>query len=505
MGAIAKYILALDQGTTSSRAMVFDAAGQIVSMAQQEFAQHFPQSGWVEHDAMDLWHTQLGTARSALADAKLTASDIAAIGITNQRETTVLWDRKTGKPLAPAIVWQDRRTAGVCDALRAAGHADTIAAKTGLVIDSYFSGTKAAWLLDHAPGARARAEAGEIAFGTVDSWLIFKLTGGRMHATDVSNASRTMLLNIHTCRWDDALCDLLRVPKKMLPQLVPSSGLIAETDAALFGAPIKIAGVAGDQQAATFGQACFAPGMAKNTYGTGCFMLLNTGQTPVASGNKLLTTIGWQLAAGQTPAYCLEGSVFVGGAVVQWLRDGLGIIEKSEDVEALASSVPDSGGAMFVPAFTGLAAPYWDAYARGTIIGLSRGTTKAHIARAAVESIAYQSTELLAAMARDTGQPVKQLRVDGGASRNNALMQFQADLLGVEVVRPAVTETTALGAAFLAGLAVGTWPDMQHLETLAKAAGGHQRMFTPQITATVREQRMQLWKKAVGRSLNWLR
>ncbi len=504
VGARAKYVLALDQGTTSSRAMVFDAAGQIVAMAQQEFAQHFPQSGWVEHDAMDLWRTQLATARTALADAQLAATDIAAIGITNQRETSVLWDRKTGEPLAPAIVWQDRRTAAVCDALRAGGHADAIAAKTGLVIDSYFSGTKAAWLLDHVSGARARAAAGEIAFGTVDSWLIFKLTGGRVHATDVSNASRTMLLNIHTLKWDDGLCDLLRVPQQVLPRLVPSSGVIAQTDAALFGAPIRIAGIAGDQQAATFGQACFTPGMAKNTYGTGCFMLLNTGEQPVASSNRLLTTIGWQLATDQAPAYCLEGSVFVAGAVVQWLRDGLGIIEKSEDIEALASSVPDSGGVMLVPAFTGLAAPYWDAYARGTIVGLSRGTTRAHIARAAVESIAYQSTELLEAMARDTGHPIRQLRVDGGASRNDALMQFQADLLGVEVARPAITETTALGAAFLAGLAVGIWPDLGHLEALSNATGGRQRVFLPQITATVRQQRMQTWKKAVGRSLNWL-
>jgi glycerol kinase len=501
-----RYVLALDQGTTSSRSVIFDEAGCVVALAQQEFAQYFPQSGWVEHNALEIWESQLNTAREALANARLTAADIAAIGITNQRETTVLWDRKTGQPLANAIVWQDRRTASVCDALRAQGHSELIARKTGLVIDAYFSGTKTAWLLDHIPGARARAEAGELAMGTIDSWLIFNLTGGRLHITDVSNASRTMLLNIHTLEWDTELLALLRVPPSVLPRVVGSSMVVGQTDAQIFGSAITIAGIAGDQQAATFGQACFSPGMAKNTYGTGCFMLLNTGTQPVTSRNRLLTTVGWQLrnpTRGNETAYCLEGSVFIGGAVVQWLRDGLGVIEHSEDVQTLAASVPDSGGVMLVPAFAGLGAPHWDAYARGAIVGISRGTTRAHIARAAVESIAYQSTELLEAMVKDTNQAVSQLRVDGGASRNDALMQFQADLLGIAVIRPAVTETTALGAAFLAGLAVGVWESVDAVAALTRKEGALQRIFESKISAETRTKLMARWRRAVDRSRDW--
>ena len=499
-----RYVLALDQGTTSSRSIIFDEAGDIVALAQQEFKQYFPESGWVEHDALEIWHSQLNTARTAINNAGLNASDIAAIGIANQRETTVLWDRKTGQPLAKAIVWQDRRTAKVCDELREKGHSETIASKTGLVIDSYFSATKAAWLLDQVPGARLRAEAGELAIGTIDSWLIFNLTGGRVHVTDVSNASRTMLLNIHTLSWDPQLLSLLRVPASVLPQVLSSSAVVAQTDPSLLGSAIPIAGIAGDQQAATFGQACFSSGMAKNTYGTGCFMLLNTGSQPVASRNRLLSTVGWQLMnSGSLTTYCLEGSVFIGGAVVQWLRDGLGVIEKSEDVQKLAASVADSAGVMLVPAFAGLGAPHWDPYARGAIVGISRGTSRAHIARAAVESIAYQSTELLEAMIKDTNQAVKQLRVDGGASRNDALMQFQADLLGIPVVRPAITETTALGAAFLAGLAVGVWKTLEEVSTITQKAGSLHHVFEPKISPEIRQKLMTRWHRAVDRSRGW--
>ncbi|MES2425120.1 MAG: glycerol kinase GlpK, partial [Pseudomonadota bacterium] len=471
-------ILALDQGTTSSRAMLFDRHGRVVAVAQQEFAQHFPQPGWVAHDAVEIWATQLATARECIKkaqlagiDAEKSAINIKAIGITNQRETTVLWDRKTGQPLAPAIVWQDRRTASRCDELKAAGHAGRVQQKTGLVLDSYFSGTKLQWLLDHVPGARARAERGELAFGTIDTWLVWQLTGGKVHATDASNASRTLLFNIHTLQWDDALLKLFDVPPSLLPAVVPSSGVLGQTDPQWLGQAIPIAGLAGDQQAATFGQGCFAPGMAKNTYGTGCFMLMNTGTTAVASHNQLLTTVGWQgPEGGRRTAYCLEGSVFMGGATVQWLRDGLQLVRSADEIEPLAASVPDTGDCYLVPAFTGLGTPYWDGHARGALVGLTRGTRKAHLARAALEAIALQSADVFDAMVRDAGLPLAELRVDGGASRNNLLMQMQADFLGVPVVRPSVTETTALGAARLAGLAMGFWADAQEMLELAAAA-----------------------------------
>src|SRR4051812_40727352 len=430
------FILALDQGTTSSRAIVFDAAGAIRAVAQQEFRQLFPQPGWVEHDATEIWATQSGVMHEALAKAGVQARDIAALGITNQRETTVLWERASGRPVAPAIVWQDRRTAPMCDALREAGRAPLIARKTGLVIDAYFSGTKLKWLLDNVPGARGRAERGELAFGTIDSWLVWQLTKGAVHVTDASNASRTLMFNIHDRTWDDELLALLDIPREVLPRVVPSSGICAETS--LNGVAVPIAGIAGDQQAALFGQACHAPGLAKNTYGTGCFLLLNTGRNAVASTNNLLTTIAWQRDGAID--YALEGSVFIAGAVVQWLRDGLKIIRASHEMEELARSVPDNGGVYLVPAFTGLGAPHWDAYARGAIFGLTRGSNSGHIARAALEAIAYQSAEVLAAMEKDAGIRVTELRVDGGAAANNLLMQFQADLLGVPVVRPVVLE-----------------------------------------------------------------
>ncbi len=488
-----QYILALDQGTTSSRAILFDRLGAITGMAQQEFAQHFPQPGWVEHDADEIWQSQLAVARKVLQDKGLTAKDVAAIGITNQRETTVLWDRKTGEPIARAIVWQDRRTAPICDALREAGKAGAIQHKTGLVLDAYFSGTKVQWLLDHVEGARGRAERGELAFGTIDSWLVYKLCG--RHVTDASNASRTMLFNIHTMKWDDELLGLLNVPASLLPEVVPSSGVIADTD--VLGGAIPIAGIAGDQQAATFGQACHAPGMAKNTYGTGCFMLMNTGAQAIASHNNLLTTVGWTVG-GKTD-YMLEGSVFMGGATVQWLRDGLGVIKSAAEVEQLAASVPDTGGVVFVPAFTGLGAPYWDAYARGTILGMTRGTTRAHIARAALDSIAYQTVDVLEAMHKDSGIALSELRVDGGAARNDLLMQFQADVLGVAVVRPKVTETTALGAAYLAGLAVGFW---QSSDEIARQ-WGEERRFVPTMSSAERETNLQGWRKAIAVARMW--
>lgn len=490
------YVLALDQGTSSSRSIVFDAHGQPVAVAQREFTQHFPQPGWVEHDADEIWRTQLATAREALAKAGLAARDIAAIGITNQRETTVLWDRATGVPLHRAIVWQCRRSEPLCAQLRAAGHAERIRALTGLVVDAYFSATKLAWLLEHVPGARERAEAGELAFGTIDSWLLWQLTGGRVHATDVSNASRTMLFDIHRGHWSDELLALLRIPRAVLPAVRPSSHRFGDSDAALLGAAVPIAGMAGDQQAALFGQACFDAGLAKNTYGTGCFMLMHTGGTPRASTHGLVTTAAAQPGAAQ--AYALEGSVFIGGAVVQWLRDGLKAIDSSRQVEALAASVPDSGGVVFVPAFTGLGAPYWNAAARGTITGLTRGSTVAHIARAAVESIAFQSAALLQAMQADGGGELrlKELRVDGGACVNDALMQFQADLLGLPVLRPRITETTALGAAFLAGLAVGVWSGEDELAALWRA----ERRFEPQQGAAWAAERMQAWAHAVAQA-----
>jgi glycerol kinase len=490
-----KYILALDQGTTSSRAILFDHQGHIRGSAAMEFPQHFPQPGWVEHDPNEIWNSQLTVARKVLLDNHIDSSQILAIGIANQRETTVVWDRKTGEPIAPAIVWQDRRTAGTCEALRAEGKARKIADITGLELDAYFSATKLKWLLDHVPGARERARNGALAFGTIDSWLVYKLTG--QHVTDVSNAARTMLFNIHLMRWDHDLLHLFDIPEQMLPQVVSSSEEVGNTRASLFGAAIPVAGIAGDQQAATFGQACHQPGMVKNTYGTGCFMLMHLGSHPVASHNRLLTTVGWRID-GATD-YLLEGSVFMGGATVQWLRDGLGIIEKSSDVEALAASVPDSGGVFMVPAFVGLGAPHWDPYARGSLTGLSRGSNRAHIARAALEAIAYQSAELMAAMQKDASLPLTEVRADGGAARNDLLMQFQADLLGVPVVRPQVTETTALGAAYLAGLAVGFWDSRE--EIAAQWAG--ERRFEPVMGADQRAALLAQWARAVERSKAW--
>jgi glycerol kinase len=494
-----RYVLALDQGTTSSRAIVFDREGRPVATAQQEFPQIFPRPGWVEHDPAQIWNSQLACARAALADAGCTAADIAAIGITNQRETTLVWDRATGQPIANAIVWQDRRTAELCASLRAAGLEPRVTEKTGLLLDPYFSGTKIAWLLDNVPGARARAERGELAFGTVDAWLIWQLTGGRVFATDVSNASRTLLFDLHKLDWDDELLHMLKVPRSMLPRLVPSSEVIGTSTPELFGAPIRIAGVAGDQQAATFGQACFAPGMAKNTYGTGCFMLMNSGHAPRTSRNRLLCTVGWRLGAKGADTFCLEGSVFVGGAVVQWLRDGLGFFVSSGEVEALAAQVPDNGGVYLVPAFAGLGSPHWDPNARGLMIGMTRGTTRAHVARAALESIAFQSAELLDAMQKDAASPLTELRVDGGAARNDLLMQFQADLVGVAVVRPAVTETTALGAAYLAGLAVGFWSGTDEIASLWRV----ERRFEPGLAASRRDALLRDWKRAVERAKGW--
>ncbi len=489
------YLLALDQGTSSSRSIVFDERGHIVAQAQLELPQIYPRPGWVEHDPMEIWRTQLATARAALQQAGITAREIRAVGITNQRETTVLWNRKTGLPVHHAIVWQDRRAEPACAQLREQGKAGTIQSKTGLLIDAYFSGTKLQWLLDNVPGARDAAERGELAFGTVDSWLIWQLTHGQVHVTDVSNASRTMLLNVHTNQWDDELLALLRIPKTLMPEVLPSSAHFGDTAADLLGHAIRIGGVAGDQQSALFGQACFTAGMAKNTYGTGCFMLMHTGHTFQTSQNGLLTTSAAQPEA--QPEFALEGSVFVGGAVVQWLRDGLRAISSSSEVEPLALSVPDSGGVMMVPAFTGLGAPYWQPDARGTITGLTRGTTLAHIARAALESIAYQSAALLLAMSRDAvaagGAPVSELRVDGGACINDLLMQFQADLLGIPVVRPAVIETTALGAAYLAGLSSGVYGSTAELAQLWRA----ERRFVPTLGAARAQELMAHWEHAV--------
>ncbi len=489
------YLLALDQGTSSSRSIVFDEHGNIVAQAQQELPQIYPQPGWVEHDPMQIWNGQLATAREALAGAGLKATDIRAMGITNQRETTLVWNRKTGQPIHHAIVWQDRRGEPLCAQLRQQGHAGLIQQRTGLLVDSYFSATKIKWLLDHVAGARAQAERGELAFGTVDSWLLWQLTGGKLHATDVSNASRTMLFNVHKNEWDAELLALLEVPPSMLPQVLPSSAHYGATDAALLGAPVAIGGVAGDQQSALFGQACFQAGMAKNTYGTGCFLLMHTGERFQTSANGLLTTSAAQTR--QTPEFALEGSVFVGGAVVQWLRDGLHAIKGSGEVQGLAESVPDSGGVMVVPAFTGLGAPYWKPDARGTITGLTRGTTVAHIARAALESIAYQSAALLLAMSRDAtaagGAAVSELRVDGGACVNDLLMQFQADLLGIPVVRPAVTETTALGAAYLAGLSSGVYRNRDELSAMWRA----ERRFIPTLDRGRAGELMAQWEHAV--------
>jgi glycerol kinase len=488
------HLLALDQGTSSSRAIVFHRDGRIVAMAQREFRQIYPQPGWVEHDANEIWATQQAVALEALFKAQLKATDIAAIGITNQRETTLLWNRRSGQPIANAIVWQDRRTAAFCEQLREQGLEPAIQRSTGLRIDPYFSGTKLRWLLDHVSGAHIAAAQGELAFGTVDSWLLWKLTGGRVHATDVSNASRTMLFDIRHNVWDHELLKALHIPDSVLPQVHPSTHVYGETDAALFGAPIPIAGIAGDQQSALFGQACFKAGLAKNTYGTGCFMLMHTGRAFEASRNGLLTTAAAQPTAAAE--YALEGSVFIGGAVVQWLRDGLRAIQASGEVQALAESVPDAGGVMFVPAFTGLGAPYWNAEARGAIVGLTRGSTVAHIARAALESIAFQSAALLQAMAKDA-QPVDELRVDGGACVNDLLMQFQADLLGIPVVRPKVIETTALGAAYLAGLAVGTYGSLDELAAQWQV----ERRFLPTMPRERAAERMAQWERAVRQAV----
>jgi len=492
-----RHILALDQGTTSSRAIVFDAAGSKVAAAQQEFPQIFPAPAHVEHDPIAIWSTQLAVAREAIERARIRASDVAAVGITNQRETTVLWERSTGRPVANAIVWQSRVSAPICDRLKREGLEELFRSKTGLVVDAYFSGTKIAHLLETVPGLRARAKNGEILFGTIDTFLIWRLTGGRVHATDYSNASRTLIFNIHTLDWDDELLRILDIPRAMLPEARRSSEVYGETDASLLGAAMPIAGVAGDQQAATFGQACFEPGSAKNTYGTGCFMLLNTGHDAVASRHGLLTTIGWGIGGKVT--YCLEGAVFIAGAAVQWLRDGLRAIRASAEVEALMADAPDTDGVYLVPAFVGLGAPHWDSAARGAILGITRGTTIAHIARAAVESMAYQTRDVLEVMQLDAGLTLSALKVDGGAAANDQLLQFQADLLGVPVRRPKEAEATARGAAFLAGLAVGFWPDQAALARIWTL----DREFTPSMDAARRDRLYAGWQKAVGRSRAW--
>ena len=494
---MARFVLALDQGTTSSRSILFDHDGTPVAIAQREFPQHFPQPGWVEHDAHDIWASQLETIKEVLATAKATPRDIAAVGIANQRETTLVWDRQSGEPIARAIVWQDRRTAEYCERFRAAGHEPEISRRTGLVLDPYFSGTKLAWLLDNVPGARARAERGELAFGTVDSWLAWQLSGGKVHVTDATNASRTLLFNLHTRDWDPALLGMFGVPRACLPQVLPSQlGPQTSFGALIDGHELPVTGIAGDQQAALFGQCCFTPGMAKNTYGTGCFLLMNTGEHPLASRHRLVTTVAWER---EHTHYALEGSVFVAGAVVQWLRDGLGMIRQSADIEALAASVPDSDGVYFVPAFVGLGSPHWDPHARGTMVGISRGTTRAHIARAALDAIAFQSAELLTAMQHDAARPLIELRVDGGATANDLLMQFQADLLGVPVVRPRITETTALGAAYLAGLGVGFWSSLDELSRNWRV----ERRFDPHMSRDEATARMHQWSRAVERARHW--
>lgn len=492
-----RYILAIDQGTTSSRAILFTHAGAIRAVAQREFTQHFPRPGWVEHDAAEIWSTQAGVVTEALAQARVGFENVAAIGITNQRETTVIWDRESGKPIHHAIVWQDRRTADLCDRLKASGLAGKFQETTGLVIDAYFSGTKVQWLLDNVPGARAAAEAGKLAFGTIDSWLVWNLTGGKVHVTDPSNASRTLLYNIHTQQWDEELLKILNVPRSLLPEVRGSSEVYGETSEKLFNARVPIAGIAGDQQAALFGQMCMQPGMLKHTYGTGGFMMLNTGEKAIPSRNNLLTTVGWRINNRTT--YALEGSIFIAGAVVQWLRDGLGIIRSSADVEKLAESVPDNGGVYFVPAFVGLGAPHWDQSARGAIVGLTRGSNARHIARAALESIAYQTMDVLEAMEADSGIKIKELRVDGGATVDDLLMQFQADVAGVPIVRPKIHETTALGAAYLAGLGVGFWKDTNEIQ--------HQwqmdKEFRPNMAREKVAELKQGWNKAVGRAKGW--
>ncbi|QDH79091.1 glycerol kinase GlpK [Echinicola soli] len=493
-----QFIMALDQGTTSSRAILFDQRGQSVAIAQKDFKQHFPKAGWVEHDAKEIWTSQAAVILEAIAKAEIEPSQIAGIGITNQRETTILWDRKTGKPLHRAIVWQDRRTAAYCNTLKRNGHSDMINNKTGLIIDAYFSATKIKWILDNVEGARGKAEKGEICFGTVDSWLVWKLTNGQQHLTDITNASRTMLFNIHEKQWDEELLELFDIPASILPEVKSSSEVYCTTAGDVFSAKIPIGGIAGDQQAALFGQLCTQPGMAKTTYGTGCFMVMNTGEKPVKSKNQLLTTIAWEING--KIQYALEGSVFIGGAAIQWLRDGLSIFEEAEQSESLATSVEDNGGVYFVPALTGLGAPYWDQDARGAFFGITRGTTQAHFARAALEAIAFQVFDVLAAMEKDAGAKTKEMRVDGGASANNFLMQFQADLLRSEVKRPQITETTALGAAFLAGLAVGYWKDQNELQQL----WAEEASFSPQSDRKVIDELLHFWHKAVERSKDWV-
>lgn len=491
----AKYILALDQGTTSSRAIVFDHAGQICSVAQREFTQYFPKPGWVEHNPNEIWASQASVISEAISNININGLDIAGIGITNQRETTIVWDVDTEEPIYNAIVWQDRRTAEYCDVLKGQGLVDQIRNKTGLIIDAYFSGTKIKWILDNVPGARERAAQGKLRFGNVDSWLVWRLTRGEVHATDVTNASRTMLFNIHDLKWDEDLLKLLDIPVSMMPEVKSSSEVYGHTKTTIFAHEVPISGIAGDQQAALFGQMCIEPGAIKNTYGTGCFVMLNTGNKPVVSKNNLLTTIAWKI--GKETTYALEGSIYVGGSVVQWLRDGLGIIKSSSEIEDLASTVQDSAGVYFVPALTGLAAPYWDQYARGTIVGITRGTTAAHIARAALDGIAFQTHDIALAMAKDMEAPLKELKVDGGASRNNLLMQYQANLLGINVVRPKITETTALGAAYLAGLAVGFWKDIDEVKTQWQV----ERVFEPTHDSEEIQQAKKGWEDAIKRTI----
>lgn len=491
-----KFILALDQGTSSSRAIVFDHGGNIRSVAQKEFTQHFPQPGWVEHDPREIWSSEAAVIAEAITSIGIGGKDIAAIGITNQRETTLVWDAATGEPVYNAIVWQDRRTGEYCDSLKAKGLTDSIRKKTGLIIDAYFSATKIRWILENVPGARARTEAGELRFGTVDSWLVWNLTKGEVHVTDVSNASRTMLFNINTLEWDDELLELFGIPRSMMPKVCSSSEVYGHTKTTIFAHEVPIAGIAGDQQAALFGQMCTSPGSVKNTYGTGCFLLMNTGTKPIISENDLLTTVAWKI--GDTVNYALEGSIFVGGSVVQWLRDGLGIIRSSSDIEALAKTVPDNGGVCFVPALTGLGAPYWDPYAKGCIYGITRGTTAAHIARAALEGIAFQTMDIVSAMEKDAGIRLSELKVDGGASRDNLLMQFQADMVGAKVVRPKVTETTAMGACYLAGLAVGFWDGLEDIASQWQV----DRVFEPSADQDSVSRHKALWKDAVKRALS---
>ena len=491
-----QYILALDQGTSSSRAIVFDSKGTPVSVSQKEFTQYFPQPGWVEHNPMEIWSSEAAVIAESISAIDINGKNIAAIGITNQRETTIVWDAETGTPVYNAIVWQDRRTSEYCDSIKAQGLTEMIRSKTGLIVDAYFSATKIRWILENVPGARQKAEEGKLRFGTVDTWLVWMLTRGEVHVTDVSNASRTMLLNINTLQWDDELLSLFGIPKSMMPQVRSSSEVYGHTKTTIFAHPVPIAGIAGDQQAALFGQMCTEPGSVKNTYGTGCFLLMNSGTKPIMSSNNLLTTVAWKI--GDTVNYALEGSIFVAGSVVQWLRDGLGVIRSSAEVEALATSVPDNAGVFFVPALTGMGAPYWDQYAKGTITGLTRGATAAHIARAALEGIAFQTMDIVEAMKKDAGVDLKELKVDGGASRNNFLMQFQSEVLGVEVIRPKVTETTAIGAAYLAGLAVGFWDSIDTV----KQQWQQERTFSPEMPQEKVEALKAGWKDAVGRTLS---